>query len=70
MSATDTDAGDNVTGYGIVADADGAQFSIVAETGELSFKAAPNYEDPNSHLFSTEIEHSPFQVALDNTGPF
>ena len=46
VSATDSDTDDNIESYGIVDTADGAQFSIVEDTGVLSFKAAPNYEDP------------------------
>ena len=46
VSATDSDSDDNITGYGIVTGADGDQFSIVPETGVLTFKVAPNYEAP------------------------
>ena len=46
VRASDTDTDDDITGYGIVDDADGSQFSIGASTGVLSFKTAPNYEDP------------------------
>ena len=46
VSATDADADDNITGYAIVDEADGSQFSIVASTGVLSFKVAPNHESP------------------------
>ena len=46
VSAMDDDADDLITGYGIVDDADGSQFSIVGATGVLNFKTAPNYEAP------------------------
>ena len=43
--ATDSDAGDDVTGYAITGGADQAFFSIGATSGALTFDAAPNYED-------------------------
>ena len=46
VTATDSDSDDNITGYGIVDGADGDQFSIVPETGVLTFTTAPNYEAP------------------------
>ena len=46
VTATDSDAGDSVTGYTIEGGADQSRFSIVAETGELTFTAAPNFEAP------------------------
>ena len=45
VTATDSDAGDSVTGYTIEGGADRSTFSIVASTGELTFRAAPNFED-------------------------
>ena len=44
--ATDSDADDSITGYAITGGADQALFEIDASTGELTFKSAPNYEDP------------------------
>ena len=59
--ATDADAGDNITRYGIADGADGDQFSIVADTGVLTFKVAPNYEVP------TDVEVTdPSNVAANN----
>ena len=52
VSASDADSEDSITGYGIVEDADGSQFSIVEATGVLSFKTAPNYEDPEDVQFT------------------
>ena len=46
VTATDADNEDTITGYAIVDEADGSQFSIVSSTGVLSFRAAPNYESP------------------------
>ena len=45
VRATDADAGDNITGYAITGGADRSFFSIVATSGALTFKTAPNYED-------------------------
>ena len=46
LAARDTDAGDEVTGWAIVSGADQGQFSITSDTGELSFRTAPDYENP------------------------
>ncbi len=43
--ATDSDAGDSITGYAITGGADEAFFSIGATSGALTFNSAPNYED-------------------------
>ena len=43
---TDGDTGDDVTGYAITGGADQSFFSIVPATGVLTFRTAPNYEDP------------------------
>ncbi len=61
LAAVDWDEGDEVTGYGIVGGADGGLFSIVAETGELNFKEAPDYENPGD--VASEDPHS---EAADN----
>ena len=45
MLATDSDAGDDVTGYAITGGADQNLFSIGATSGALTFDAAPNFED-------------------------
>ena len=44
--AADDDSDDEITGYAITGGADQALFEIGAATGELTFKSAPNYEDP------------------------
>ena len=46
LEAVDPDEGDEVTGYGIAGGADGALFAVDEETGELTFREAPDYEDP------------------------
>ena len=46
LAARDTDPGDEVTGWEIVGGADQGQFVIASDTGELSFREAPDYEDP------------------------
>ena len=45
VQASDSDAGDSVTGYVIRPGADAAQFTIVASSGVLTFVSAPNFED-------------------------
>ena len=45
VQATDSDGADSVTGYAIATGADGTLFSITS-AGALSFRTAPNYEDP------------------------
>ena len=45
--AADSDADDSVTGYAIAGGADMALFEIGATSGELTFKTAPNFEDPD-----------------------
>ena len=40
------DGDDEIGGYGIAGGADGGLFAVEAETGELSFRQAPDYEDP------------------------
>ena len=47
LEAVDQDAGDEIGGYGIAGGADGALFEVEAETGELLFREAPDYEDPS-----------------------
>ena len=45
VEATDSNDEDSVTGYAIASGSDGALFSITPQ-GALSFRVAPNYEDP------------------------
>ncbi len=46
LVARDTDAGDEVTGWEIVGGADQSRFAVTSDTGELSFREAPDYEMP------------------------
>ena len=46
LAARDSDEGDEVTGWAIVGGADRSEFSIAPDTGELSFREAPDYESP------------------------
>ena len=46
VEAVDWDEEDAITGYGITGGADGPLFAIEAETGELRFREAPDYENP------------------------
>ena len=46
VEASDSDAGDDITGYALSGGADQALFSIGSTSGVLTFQAAPNYEDP------------------------
>ena len=61
LEAVDWDAEDEVAGYGISGGADAALFAIEAETGELSFREAPDYENPGD--VESEDPESP---AADN----
>ena len=45
VAATDADALDSITGYAITGGADQALFGIDTNTGALTFKSAPNYEE-------------------------
>ena len=58
LVARDTDAGDEVTGWEIVGGADRSEFSIASDTGELSFRDAPDFEDPgdNEYLVTVEVK--------------
>ena len=46
LEAVDWDEEDDIVGYGIAGGADGALFTVEAETGELMFREAPDYENP------------------------
>ena len=58
LAARDTDPGDEVTGWAIVGGADQSQFSIASDTGELSFREAPDFEAPgdNQYLVTVEVK--------------
>ena len=61
LTASDSDPGDEVTGYALAGGADRTQFAIVADTGELSFRTAPDFEAPSDVSSS-----SPPSAAGDN----
>ena len=46
LEAVDQDKQDEITEYGIAGGADGGLFAVEAETGELRFREAPDYETP------------------------
>ena len=46
LTARDTDAGDEVTGWAIAGGADRSQFTVASDSRELSFREAPDYEVP------------------------
>ena len=50
LTATDADEGDEVTGWAIVDGADRSQFTVASDTGELSFREAPDFEVPRDIL--------------------
>ena len=60
VSATDSDAGDSITGYQVTGGVDSAKFSI-SNAGALSFKAAPDYENPTD-----KASTSPTNAARNN----
>ena len=53
VAAADADTGDDITGYAISGGADREAFSIVAGTGVLAFKRAPNHEAPTDQVSTT-----------------
>ena len=57
LVARDTDPGDEVTGWEIVGGADQGQFTITTDTGDLSFRTAPDFEAPgdNEHEVTVEV---------------
>ena len=56
LAARDSDAGDEVTGWAIVGGADRFQFSIAPDTGELSFREAPDFEAPGDNQYAVRVE--------------
>ena len=56
LAARDTDPGDEVTGWDIVGGADQSQFSIASDTGELSFRTAPDFEAPGDNQYLVTVE--------------
>ena len=56
LAARDTDPGDEVTGWEIVGGADQSEFSIASDTGELSFRAPPDFEGPGDNEYVVTVE--------------
>ena len=56
VEASDSDAGDSVTGYEIQGGADRSKFSIVETSGVLTFRSAPNFEDATDDDASNTYE--------------
>ena len=56
LAARDSDPGDEVTGWAIVGGADRFQFSIAPDTGELSFREAPDFEAPGDNQYAVTVE--------------
>ena len=70
LAARDSDPGDEVTGWAIVGGADRFQFSVAPDTGELSFREAPDYEDPTDVGSSDPVsgaEDNQYVVAVEVT---
>ena len=58
LVARDTDPGDEVTGWDIVGGADQGQFTITSDTGDLSFRTAPDFEAPGDNEYEVRVEVS------------
>ena len=56
LAARDTDPGDELTGWEIVGGADRGQFTITSDTGELSFRTAPDFEAPGDNAYEVRVE--------------
>ena len=56
LAARDTDPGDEVTGWAIVGGADQGQFAITSDTGDLSFRTAPDFEAPGDNEYEVRVE--------------
>ena len=71
VTATYADAADNITGYEISDGADQAKFSIDSTTGALSFKDAPNFENPTDVASTTpanDAANNEYIVVVEATG--
>ncbi|MDQ6434370.1 cadherin domain-containing protein [Mesorhizobium sp. LHD-90] len=71
VSATDPDAGDQVT-YSIVGGFDGNLFTIDSQTGALSFTQSQDYENPNlnggwfDYLYDVQVRATDSEGAFDD----
>ena len=56
LAARDIDPGDEVTGWAIVGGADQGQFTITSDTGDLSFRTAPDFEAPGDNEYEVTVK--------------
>ena len=56
LAARDEDPGDELTGWEIAGGADQGQFTITSDTGELSFRTAPDFEAPGDNVYEVTVE--------------
>ena len=56
LVARDTDPGDEVTSWEIVGGADQGRFSVASDTGDLSFRTAPDFEAPGNNEYEVTVE--------------
>ena len=56
LAARDEDPGDELTGWAIVGGADQGRFSVASDTGDLSFRTAPDYEAPGDNEYEVTVE--------------
>ena len=56
LVARDIDPGDEVTGWAIVGGADQGRFSVASDTGDLSFRTAPDYEASGDNEYEVTVE--------------
>ena len=56
LVARDTDPGDEVTGWEIAGGADQGQFTITSDTGDLSFRTAPDFEAPGDNEYEVTVK--------------
>ena len=56
LVARDIDPGDEVTGWEIVGGADQGRFAVASDTGDLSFRTAPDFEAPGDNEYEVTVE--------------
>ena len=55
LAARDEDPGDELTGWAIMGGADRGRFSVASDTGELSFRTAPDFEAPGDNEYVVAV---------------
>ena len=70
VAASDSDMGDEVTGYVLSGGADQALFAIDGTSGALTFQTAPNYEDPQDtdNAYLVEVQATSGTGDREQTG--